>query len=141
MDRPRLIHNTHLPRKDRDSFRGFFFAQKEEDITKNQENPGTYHAISVSGGKDSSALLLLMIERDMPIDIALSADVGMEFPEMYEHLAKLDDLLYRERGIHITTLWHPHGFEWLMFDYPVNRAERWKHIPPYGYRWPGMKKR
>lgn len=86
-------------------------------------------------------MLLLMLEKDMPIDVVLTADVGMEFPEMYEHLAKLDDYLFRERGIHITTLRHPHGFEYLMFDHPVNRAEQWKHIPPHGYGWPGMKKR
>ncbi len=52
-------------------------------------------------------MLLLMIEQDMPIDVVLTADTGMEFPEMYEHLQKLDDLLCRERGIHITTLRHP----------------------------------
>ncbi|EKC77709.1 hypothetical protein OBE_00228, partial [human gut metagenome] len=34
----------------------------------------------------------------MPIDMVLSADTGMEFPEMYEHLAKLDEHLFRERG-------------------------------------------
>ena len=61
-----------------------------------------FHAVSVSGGKDSSALLLLMIERGMPIDTVLFADTGMEFPEMYDHIHKLDELLYRERGIHIT---------------------------------------
>ena len=38
-------------------------------------------------------MLLLMIEQDMPIDVVLNADTGMEFPEMYEHLQKLDDLL------------------------------------------------
>ena len=47
-------------------------------------------------------MLLLMIERGMPIDLVLSADIGMEFPEMYEHLSKLDDYLFRERGLHIT---------------------------------------
>ena len=77
-----------------------------------------YHAVSLSGGKDSTAMLLLMIEQDMPIDVVLNADTGMEFPEMYEHLQKLDDLLCRERGIHITTLRHPKGFEWLMFEEP-----------------------
>ena len=45
----------------------------------------------------------------MPLDCVLYADTGMEFPEMEAHIAKLDDLLYRERGIHITTLRHPHG--------------------------------
>ena len=82
-------------------------------MTKTSENTDFYHAISVSGGKDSSALLLLMMEKEMPIDCVLYADTGMEFPEMEAHIAKLDDLLYRERGIHITTLRHPHGFEWM----------------------------
>ena len=63
-----------------------------------------FHAVSLSGGKDSTCLLLLMIERGLPIDAVLWADTGMEFPEMYEHLAKLDEHLFRERGIHITTL-------------------------------------
>ena len=44
-----------------------------------------YHAVSLSGGKDSTAMLLLMIERDMPIDLVLSADTDMEFQKMYEH--------------------------------------------------------
>ena len=36
-----------------------------------------YHAVSLSGGKDSTAMLLLMIEQDMPIDVVLNADTGM----------------------------------------------------------------
>lgn len=54
------------------------------------DTTGSYHAVSLSGGKDSTAMLLLMIERGMPIDAVISADTGMEFPEMYEHLAKVD---------------------------------------------------
>lgn len=101
----------------------------------NQKN---YHAVSLSGGKDSTCLLLLMIERGMPIDTVLFADTGMEFPEMYEHLAKVDEYLYRERGLHITTLRHPKGFEYLMFDKPVKRSEKWNHIHPNGYGWSSM---
>ena len=41
-------------------------------------------AVLLSGGKDSTAMLLLMIERDMPIDLVLSADTDMEFQKMYE---------------------------------------------------------
>ena len=84
-------------------------------------NGKQFHAVSLSGGKDSTAMLLLMIERGMSIDMVLSADTGMEFPEMYAHLAKLDEHLYRERGIHITTLRHPKGFEYLMFDEPKQK--------------------
>ena len=115
-------------------------------MTKTSGNENFYHAVSLSGGKDSSALLLLMIEKGMPIDAVISADTGMEFPEMYNHLAKLDDLLYRERGIHITTLRHPHGFEWLMFDEPKQKSSCLENrarlgIPPYGNGWPGIKVR
>ena len=100
----------------------------------------------MSGGKDSTALLLLMLEKDMPIDCVLYADTGMEFPEMEAHIAKLDDLLYRERGIHITTLRHPHGFEWLMFDVPQQQKRAIERRiamgqPLTGYGWPGMKVR
>ena len=105
-----------------------------------------FHAVSLSGGKDSSAMLLLMIERGMPIDMVLSADTGMEFPEMYEHLAKLDEHLFRERGIHITTLRHPKGFEYLMFDEPKQKPRSLENraklgIPPYGNDWPGIRVR
>lgn len=102
-----------------------------------------YHAISLSGGKDSTCMLLMMIERGMPIDIVLNTDTGMEFPEMYDHLAKVDEYLYRERGMHITTLRHPKGFEWLMFDDPKKRASCIANrqrlgMPLYGNGWPGM---
>ncbi len=39
-----------------------------------------------------------MIERGLPIDIVISADIGMEFPEMYEHFAKVDAYLYQKEG-------------------------------------------
>ena len=109
-------------------------------------NGKQFHAVSLSGGKDSTAMLLLMIERGMPIDMVLSADTGMEFPEMYEHLAKLDEHLFRERGIHITTLRHPKGFEYLMFDEPKQKPRSLENrarlgIPPYGNGWPGIRVR
>ncbi len=91
-------------------------------------------------------MLLLMIERGMPIDAVISADTGMEFPEMYEHLAKVDDYLFRERGLHITTLRHPMGFEWLMFDEPKQKKSSLENraklgVPPYGNGWPGIRVR
>lgn len=102
--------------------------------------------LSLSGGKDSTALLLLLLEKNMPIDAVLYADTGMEFPEMEAHIAKLDELLFRERGLHITTLRHPHDFEWMMFEAPLfkksaimRRME--KKMPLTGYGWPGHKVR
>ena len=112
-------------------------------ITKSKD---IFSAVSLSGGKDSSCLLILMIEKGLPIDSVLYADTSMEFPEMENHIAKLDDFLFRERGLHITTLRHPHGFEWLMFDEPKQKPSCLENrarlgIPPYGNGWPGMKVR
>ena len=53
-------------------------------------NKQIFHAVSLSGGKDSTAMLLLMIERSLPINTVLWADTGMEFPEMYDHIRKVD---------------------------------------------------
>ena len=105
-----------------------------------------FHAVSLSGGKDSTAMLLLMIERGMPIDMVLFADTGMEFPEMVAHIQKLDDYLYSERGLHITTLRHPKGFEYLMFDEPKQKQSSIENrirqgIPLYGNGWPGVRVR
>lgn len=105
-----------------------------------------FHAVSLSGGKDSTAMLLLMIERDMPVDCVISADTGMEFPEMYDHLTKLDDFLCRERGIHITPLRHPKGFEYMMFDEPKQKRSSLENrtrygLPLCGNGWPGIRVR
>lgn len=105
-----------------------------------------FHSVSLSGGKDSTAMLLLLIERGMPIHQVVFADTGMEFPEMYAHLEKVDAKLFKERGIHITVLRHPKGFEYLMFDEPKQKPsciERRKRdgVPLYGNGWPGIKVR
>lgn len=118
----------------------------ETTDSRRLHDDGIFHALSLSGGKDSSALLLLMIERGMPIDAVFTADTGMDFPEMKTHLAKLDDYLYKERGLHITTLRHPHGFEWLMFEQPKVKPSSIENrtrlgVPLYGNGWPGAKVR
>ena len=91
-------------------------------------------------------MLLLMIERGMPIDLVLTADTGMEFPEMYDHLAKLDEYLYRERGIHLTMLRHPKGFEYMMFEEEKQKISSIENrqklgVPLYGNGWPGVRVR
>lgn len=50
-------------------------------------------------------MLLLMLESGMPIDCVITADTGMEFPEMYRHWDKIDQLLYQERGIGVLELY------------------------------------
>ena len=91
-------------------------------------------------------MLLLMLERDMPIDAVLNADTGMEFPEMYEHLKQVDERLYRERGIHITRLKSHKSFEYMMFDEPKQKAScianrQLLGVPCKGNGWPGIRVR
>ena len=115
----------------------------EIDRRCSSDSDGLLHAVNCSGGKDSTCLLLLMIEKEMPIDVVFMADTEHEFPEMYDHLAKVDDFLYRERGIHITTLRSDKSFEYMMFDEkkvkPRTLEKRaLRGLPPYGNGWPGM---
>jgi 3'-phosphoadenosine 5'-phosphosulfate sulfotransferase (PAPS reductase)/FAD synthetase len=44
----------------------------------------------VSGGKDSTAMLLHALENGDPVDSALFLDTTLEFPELYTYLDKLD---------------------------------------------------
>ena len=115
-------------------------------MSNQTEEKDLFHAVSLSGGKDSTAMLLLMVERGLPIHAVLTADTGMEFPEMYEHLQKLDDYLFAERGLHLTWLRHPKGFEWLMFEEKKQRSasienRQWLGVSLYGNGWPGPRVR
>lgn len=101
-----------------------------------------YHVVSLSGGKDSTAMLLGMIERGIHIDCILFCDTGLEFPAMYDHLEKLE----RDIGRQITRVHCEQSYEYLMFDTPVKRklntqfSKKYGNIPT-GYGWPGPKMR
>ena len=90
-----------------------------------------FHAVSFSGGKDSTAMLLGMLERSMPIDAIIFCDTGMEFPEMYDHIDLVEKRIQRP----ITRLKADVTFEYLMTEKPVSWTER------LGYMWPGPRSR
>jgi len=51
--------------------------------------------ISFSGGKDSTAMLLRMIELDYKIDRIIFADTSFEFPELYDYIKKIEKYIGR----------------------------------------------
>ena len=101
-----------------------------------------YHLVSFSGGKDSTAMLLGMIERGMRIDCILFCDTGLEFPAMYEHIAKLE----KDTGMPITRVRAEKSFEELMFYAEIRRKPDSAALKKYGpdirgYGWAGPKMR
>ena len=51
------------------------------------------YAASLSGGKDSTAMVLRLVEEGWPLDFVMFCDTGLEFPQMYEHVEKLEKAL------------------------------------------------
>ena len=91
---------------------------------------------SVSGGKDSTAMLLRLLEEGRQVDEILFCDTGLEFPQMYGHLEKLE----RYIGRPITRLKAPYTFEQYFYEYQAkgdaalvtNRGLSW---PSRACRW------
>jgi len=52
--------------------------------------------ICFSGGKDSTAMLLRMIELGEKIDYIVFADTGFEFPLLYDYIKQIEKLIGRE---------------------------------------------
>ena len=105
---------------------------------ENEKTKPPYHVVSFSGGKDSTAMLLRMIELNMPIDEILFCDTTVEFPALYEHIAKVEKYIGRE----ITKLHAPHGFEYYLLDGEHTRtkkkeiaAMRGRSFPTAMQRW------
>ena len=67
------------------------------------------HIVSFSGGKDSTAMLLMMLEKGMQIDDIVFMDTGVEFREMYEHIEKVEAYINRK----ITKLKADETFEFI----------------------------
>lgn len=97
---------------------------------------------SFSGGKDSTAMLLRMLELGEKPDIILFCDTTLEFPQMYDHIAKVE----RDTGMPITRIQCKDSYEYLMFDKPIKRKADSKLAKQYGlqrtgYGWAGPKLR
>lgn len=103
----------------------------------------TLHLVSFSGGKDSTAMLLRMMELEMRIDKVLFCDTWMEFPAMYEHIEKIKKVV-KNAGIEFVTLKNSKSFKYLMLEHqPKRRKSTQMKLKgnPQGYSWAGSKLR
>jgi 3'-phosphoadenosine 5'-phosphosulfate sulfotransferase (PAPS reductase)/FAD synthetase len=91
------------------------------------------HVVSFSGGKDSTAMLLMMIERNMPIDYIVYVDTTKDFPQMYEHIEKVRGYI---KPLEITRL----SFD---FDYWLGEHKKTKggNKGKVGYGWADSRSR
>lgn len=88
---------------------------------------------SVSFGKDSLAMLLILLEQNEPIDEVIFFDTGMEFSSIYQNMNRVKSILDK-RGIKFTRLKSDKEFLHLMFDHVVNHRDGTKSC---GYKWCG----
>ena len=94
------------------------------------------HVALLSGGKDSTAMLLRLLEEGCPVDLILFCDTGLEFPQMYEHLRKLEKYINQK----ITWLKAPSNFEYYFFEYHPQCKN--PVLEQYaGMSWPGPRNR
>lgn len=95
------------------------------------------HIVNLSGGKDSTAMLLMMLDRGMPIDYIVFADTGKDFPQMLEHLDALEQYVAKNypTAPKFTRLRSDKSFDYLMFDHIKTRG---KNKGKRGYGWASM---
>ena len=85
-----------------------------------------YCVLSLSGGKDSTALGLEWLKRHQqdpatyPLHEVVYCDTWMEFPAMMEHINRLERV-FTKAGIKFTRVQNPKSFEYFMFKYQPKR--------------------
>lgn len=90
------------------------------------------HIVQFSGGKDSTAMLLMMVERGMQIDEIIFCDTGKEFPAMYEHIKAVEKYIGRP----ITILKPPKSFDYWFSEHVKTKGKR---KGEKGYGWATMR--
>lgn len=93
------------------------------------------YIVSFSGGKDSTAMLLRLLEEGRPVDEIVFCDTTAEFPQMYEHIAQVEKYI----GRRITVLKPEQNFEYMMLHYQVatrnGKEKKGKLWPNARVRW------
>jgi 3'-phosphoadenosine 5'-phosphosulfate sulfotransferase (PAPS reductase)/FAD synthetase len=97
------------------------------------------NVLSISGGKDSTAMLLEMLERGEHIHSAVFFDTEWEFPAMYEHIEKLQ----KYTGVKIWKLRSRLPFDYWMTARPIiaRKGPNKGSVERIGNGWPSPSRR
>lgn len=90
-----------------------------------------YYVVSFSGGKDSTAMLLRLMDLGEQIDEVVCCDTYKEFPVMYEHIAQIRQIV-ENKGIKFTLLKHERTFDEWFFEYTPKRRKPEEFKAKYG---------
>ena len=98
-----------------------------------------YIVASFSGGKDSTAMVLHMIELGEHIDEVVCCDTYKEFPAMYRHIEKVKKVV-EDAGIKFTMIKAEHDFDYYLLEHePPRKNPELTNLP--GNSWPGSQAR
>lgn len=89
--------------------------------------------VSFSGGKDSTCLLLKMIEKGIQVDRVMCVDTTKEFPQMYDHIQKVQAMIDPLK-IEIVKI----AFDYWFGEHIKTKG---KNKGKIGYGWPDFRNR
>ena len=96
--------------------------------------------VSFSGGKDSTAMLLMMLEKGVPVDKVICVDTTKEFPQMYEHIQKVQSLI-EPLEIEIVKIDFDYYFSKHIKTKGKNKGKKGYGWPDFRTRWCTLQKR
>ncbi len=97
------------------------------------------HIVSFSGGKDSTAMIHWLLEKNYPVDGVIFMDTGWEFPAMLDHI----DLVEKNIGMKITRVKPKKSFEHWLLHQPVaaKKGPMKGKVHRIGNGWPSSMRR
>ena len=98
------------------------------------------NVVSFSGGKDSTAMLLMLLERREPIADIVFFDGGWEFPQMHDHLEQVEQFIGRKitrlrPRLPVGTVTEKTPFDWMFSEFPVVKRGT-QNVHRLGRYWP-----
>lgn len=92
-----------------------------------------FYIANFSGGKDSLAMVLRLMEEGKPLTHIVFYDTGMEYKAIYRNIDRMEQIA-NENGIEFIRLHPKEPFLQQMLIKPVNAGKENEH---YGYAWCG----